>query len=98
MSTLIDILESFSSSLPFTWPIKRTFEESYPTVHRWTRKYGWIEIGPSEPYTSVLRAFNPDGLVWESGSQTTSVDRNLKLLDEYLEKWIGWNYGTDNDP
>jgi hypothetical protein len=41
------------------------FEATYPTIARWVRKYGWIDIGQDEMSRSFIRALDAGGMVWE---------------------------------
>ena len=51
-------------------------EATYPTIARWVREYGWIEIGQDEMSRSFIRALDAGGLVYEgaaSPSHSTSI-------------------------
>jgi hypothetical protein len=48
-----------------------TFAEKYPNIAGWI-KDGWIEIGRDGHSTSIIRALDEGGLVWEGGTQDTS--------------------------
>ena len=71
------------------------FDSAYPHVTRWVRNYGWIELGPSEPYQSMLRAFDSDGLVWESEAHIASLHKALRILDQHMEQWINTYHGVE---
>jgi hypothetical protein len=90
LEVLVAVLEPALQTLPTTSP----FESTYPHVARWVANYGWIELGPSEPYESMLRAFDQDGLVWESEPQIGSLDKTLRALDRHLEHWMNMCYGA----
>ena len=68
-----------------------SFSESYPTIVLWIEKQGWIEIGSDEYSSSLVRAFDPGGMVWESDSAIDSIDEALKELEKELKKWFKKN-------
>ncbi len=68
-----------------------TFEETYPHIAEWVDGWGWIEIGNDGMSTSLIRALNGGGLIWENKLEYTSLDEALKALDEALEKWLAEN-------
>jgi hypothetical protein len=64
------------------------FSQSYPTIARWIEEQGWIEIGSDEYSTSLVRALDPGGLVWESDSTIDSIDEALKELEKESKSWL----------
>ena len=68
-----------------------SFAESYPTITRWVEEQGWIEIGADEYSTSLVRALDPGGMVWESSSKLESIDDALKELEKELKVWFKKN-------
>jgi hypothetical protein len=68
-----------------------SFAESYPTITRWVEEQGWIEIGADEYSSSLVRALDPGGMVWESSSNLDSIDEALKALEKELEDWFKKN-------
>ena len=70
------------------------FEATYPAIGRWITHYGWIELGPCDPYQSLLRAFDQEGLVWESESHNVAIHVALHALDQHLETWMNTYYGA----
>lgn len=68
-----------------------SFSHVYPTIARWVEEQGWIEIGLDEYSTSLIRALDPGGLVWESDAKVASVDEALIALEEALKKWFEQN-------
>ncbi len=67
------------------------FANTFPNITRWVTERGWIEIGQDENSTSLVRVFDPGGLVWESSKKQTSIDDTLYALEDYLEKWFEEN-------
>jgi len=68
-----------------------SFSKSYPTVARWVKEQGWIEIGSDEYRTSLVRALDPGGMVWESDSEIDSIDEALEELEKELKHWFKKN-------
>jgi hypothetical protein len=68
-----------------------SFAESYPTIARWIEEQGWIEIGSDEYSTSLVRALDPGGMVWESDTAIDSIDEALKELEKELKGWFKKN-------
>ena len=68
-----------------------SFSQSYPTITRWIEEQGWIEIGADEYSTSLVRALDPGGMVWESDSNLESIDDALKELEKELKDWFKKN-------
>ena len=65
-----------------------SFSQSYPTITRWTEERGWIEIGAEEFNSSLVRAVDAGGMVWESDSNLDSIDDALKELEKELKDWF----------
>ena len=68
-----------------------SFAESYPTITRWVEEQGYIEIGADEYSSSLVRALDPGGMVWESDSAIDSIDEALKELEKELKNWFKKN-------
>ena len=68
-----------------------SFSQTYPIIARWIEEQGWIEIGADEYRTSMMRALDPGGLVWESDSDTDAIDDALTALEEALKDWFEQN-------
>ncbi|QQZ29629.1 hypothetical protein HMY34_13080 [Thiothrix subterranea] len=67
------------------------FSKQYPTITRWITEQGWVELGADEDSSSLVRALDEGGLVWESDSQTDSVDVALAELEIELLAWFQEN-------
>lgn len=67
------------------------FTQAYPTITRWIEEQGWIEIGSDEYSSSLVRALDPGGMVWESESSLNSIDDALKELEKELKEWFKKN-------
>jgi hypothetical protein len=68
-----------------------SFADSYPTIARWIDEQGWIEIGADEYSTSLVRALDPGGMVWESNAEIDAIDEALNELEKELKKWFKKN-------
>jgi hypothetical protein len=60
-------------------------------IARWIEEHGWIEIGNDEFSTSLIRALDPGGLVWESDSDINAIDDALAALEGALTDWFEQN-------
>ncbi len=68
-----------------------SFSQSYPTIARWIEEQGWIEIGSDEYSSSLVRALDPGGMIWESNSAIDSIDEALIELEKELKSWFKKN-------
>ncbi len=60
------------------------FEQMYPNIAEWVNSYGWIEIGAEHYTTSLVRALNEGGLVWEDNGDDATLDEVLRTCDTFL--------------
>lgn len=66
-------------------PVRATgFAHLYPNITRWVQSYGWIEIGADQYRSSLVRALDEGGLVWESKENDTVLDEALHALESFL--------------
>ena len=61
-----------------------SLEEAYPNITRWVEAYGWIEIGQDEYSTSLVRALDEGGMVWEGGDDYETLDEAMQELEAGL--------------
>jgi hypothetical protein len=64
-------------------------EEMFPTIARWVRGYGHVEIGDQEMFGFVVRALDYGGLVFEDDKPDTLAEAMAALekgLTEYFER------------
>lgn len=62
-----------------------TFSQLYPAITRWIDEDGLIEIGENEYSESLARAYDIDGLVWESRLEHKTVDEALTAMEKALQ-------------
>lgn len=65
-----------------------SFEQSYPYISRWVKEQGWIEIGRDEYSSSLVRALDGGGLVWEGPDEYSSLDEAMQALEKGLKEWM----------
>lgn len=69
----------------------KTFEEQYPTIHRFVQEIGRIEIGWHEVVPSFIRAYDEGGTVYEGKPSYPSMEAALQDLEAgikaYLDQW-----------
>jgi hypothetical protein len=68
--------------------MKSQFSKLYPNIAHWVTTQGWIEIGEGEYSSSLVRALDEGGLVWESSDEHESVDEALQALEMELAEWL----------
>lgn len=68
--------------------MKTQFSKLYPNIAHWVNTQGWIEIGEGEYSTSLVRALDEGGLVWESSDDHATVDEALQALETALAEWL----------
>ena len=71
-------------------PPADSFEARYPHVASWVQD-GWIEIGRNDYSTSLARAFDIGGQVWEGEGPYASLDEALRALDKGIAAWLEQN-------
>lgn len=69
-----------------------SFEESYPNITRWVTSQGWIELGQDEYSSSLVRALNEGGMVWEGSNYYGTLDEAFDALETALAEWSEKNY------
>jgi len=78
--------------------MKSQFSKAYPDIAYWVEACGWIEIGPGEHSSSLVRALDEGSLIWESSDDHTTVDEALQALEIELAEWLE-QLGTESvDP
>ena len=58
--------------------MKNQFSKAYPNIAYWVEACGWIEIGQDEYSTSLVRALDEGGMVWESSDDNRNA---VKVID-----------------
>lgn len=61
------------------------FSQTYPAIARWLTEDGLLEIGTNQYTSSLARAFDEDGIVWESRLEHKTVDEALAAMDKALQ-------------
>jgi hypothetical protein len=66
-----------------------SFEKRYPNIAAWVQEHeGWIEIGPNEFSSSMIRVIDLGGMIWESEKRYDSIDEALAEADQAIvENW-----------
>lgn len=67
-------------------PNHKTFEERYPTIHRFVE-----EIGQDNVITSFVRAYDEGGTVYEGKSSYPSMDAALADLERGIQAYLEEN-------
>jgi hypothetical protein len=71
--------------------VGNSFEERYPNIANWVRLQGWIELGQDHYGSSLVRALDEGGMVWEGDAHYETVDEALDALESALAKWMEQN-------
>lgn len=59
----------------------------FPTVGKWVRQGGWIEIGEQDSFGFVVRALDCGGLVFEN-TEVRTLDEALVALERGIAEQI----------
>ncbi len=62
-----------------------SFEADYPTITRWVKESGRIEIGGASFADPFIKAVNRDGMLWGGKREYTTIDEALKDLESGIE-------------
>ena len=68
--------------------MKTQFSKLYPNTAYWVEACGRIEIGQDEYSSSLVRALDEGGMVWESSDKHESVDEALQALEINLAEGL----------
>jgi hypothetical protein len=71
--------------------VASTFEKGYPNIAYWVRLQGWIELGRDDYSSSLVRALDVGGMVWEGSAHYETVDEALDALESALAEWMEQN-------
>lgn len=66
------------------------FSALYPNIVAWV-EYGWVEIGSDEFSSSMVRALDIGGMVWEGETNYPSLHEALKALDAGIAEFLEVN-------
>jgi hypothetical protein len=72
--------------------VASSFEKSYPNITRWVTSQGWIELGQDEYSSSLVRALDIGGMVWEGNAHYETLDEALDALETALAECWDQNY------
>jgi hypothetical protein len=72
-------------------PKSKTFEEQYPTIHRFVEEIGWIEIGLSEMISAFVRAYDLGGTVYEGDDSYPTIEAALQDLEAGIKAYLDEN-------
>jgi hypothetical protein len=72
-------------------PKSKTFEEQYPTIHRFVEEIGSIEIGQHEMISSFVRAYDFGGTVYEGKDSYPSLEAALQDLEAGIKAYLDEN-------
>jgi hypothetical protein len=67
--------------------VATSFEKSYPNITRWVTSQGWIELGQDEYSSSLVRALDEGGMVWEGTANYGTLDEAFDALEAALAEW-----------
>lgn len=66
----------------------KTFEQQYPTIHRFVKEIGSIEIGQHEMISSFVRAYDFGGTVYEGKDSYPSLEAALQDLEAGIKAYL----------
>lgn len=59
----------------------------FPTVARWVRCGGWIEIGDQDNFGFMVRAFDHGGMAFED-SEARTLDEAMQALEQGIARYV----------
>ena len=65
-----------------------TFADIYPTLTRWVRTHGRIEVGNDGMNPSFIRVLDIGGMIYEGADAYASVAEALQAAEEAVKKWM----------
>ena len=65
-----------------------SFESDYPTITRWIKEFGRIEIGGASFADPFVKAVNRDGMLWGGKREYTTIDEALLELEEGIKAFL----------
>ena len=68
-----------------------SFEKSYPNITRWVTWQGWIELGQDHYSSSLVRALDEGGMVWEGSATYGTLYEAFDALEAALAEWMEQN-------
>ena len=69
-----------------------SFEKSYPNITSWVTSQGRIELGQDEYSSTLVRALDAGGMVWEGSTYYATLDQAFDALETALAEWSEKNY------
>jgi hypothetical protein len=63
----------------------------YPHLARWIMGDGWVELGRADDTTSMARALDEGGMVWEGKDSYPTMEELLRDLEAGIAQWIKEN-------
>ncbi len=69
----------------------QTFEEQYPTIHRFVQEIGRIEIGQDEMISAFVRAYDLGGTVYEGKDSYPSLETAFQDLESGIKAYLDEN-------
>lgn len=66
----------------------KTFDEQYPTIHRFVEEIGWIEMGWHEVVPSFVRAYDEGGTVYEGKPSYPSMEAAFQDLEAGIKAYL----------
>lgn len=73
---------------------KSDFDTLYPYVSSWIYTTGWIELGPDEHSSSMVRILYEGGMVWEDETSNL-LHEALTCAEEYLKNQLLEDFGFE---
>ncbi len=69
------------------------FSATYPSIARWVRGYGWIEVGEDNPGAPFVRALDEGGVIWDGEDAYPTLEAAWQALETALAAWFRREYG-----
>jgi hypothetical protein len=67
------------------------FDDRYPALAWWVQEGGTMEFGRQDYTISLVRLFDEEGLLWESGEDYSALGDALDEAEKFVVEWAKEN-------
>jgi hypothetical protein len=64
-----------------------SFETRYPTLARWMKFQGWIEVGDIDGSRAMIQVLDMGGMIWEGDPSYASFEDAFRAADEAVARF-----------
>ena len=75
-----------------------SFEADYPTITRWIKEFGYIEIGKDSFMENFVKALDNGGMPWGGRSEYETIDEALTDLERGIKAFLKKQRLDESEP